>query len=101
MIHAFIDSESMTGAYRFTLHPGDATIIDTECTLFARAKVDNLGIATMSATVISDAIDHRRPDDTRLTIADIDGLQMLTRARRMALARGLEPRDLANLDLRR
>jgi len=36
VIHALIDSESVTGAYRFTLRPGDATIIDTECTLFAR-----------------------------------------------------------------
>ncbi len=78
VIHALINSESMTGAYRFTLHPGEATIIDTECTLFARAKVDNFGLATMSATVVSDAIDHRRADDTRLTIADIDGLQMST-----------------------
>jgi periplasmic glucans biosynthesis protein len=78
VIHALIDSESLTGAYRFTLHPGEATIIDTECTLFARSKVDNFGIATMSATVLSDAIDHRRPDDTRLTIADIGGLQMST-----------------------
>lgn len=78
VIHALIDSESMTGVYRFTLHPGESTIIDTECTLFARSKVDNFGIATMSATVVSDAIDHRRPDDTRLTIADIDGLQMAT-----------------------
>ncbi|MGO9134264.1 MAG: glucan biosynthesis protein [Methylovirgula sp.] len=78
VVHALIDSQSMTGAYRFTLHPGEATIIDTECTLFARAKVDNLGIATMSATVVSDAIDHRRPDDIRLTIADIGGLQMAT-----------------------
>jgi len=33
VIHALIDSESVTGAYRFTLRPGDATIIDTECTL--------------------------------------------------------------------
>ena len=32
VIHALIDSESVTGAYRFTLRPGDATIIDTECT---------------------------------------------------------------------
>ncbi len=78
VVHALIDSQSMTGAYRFTLHPGEATIIDTECTLFARAKVDNLGIATMSATVVSDAIDHRRTDDIRLTIADIDGMQMAT-----------------------
>lgn len=78
VIHALIDSQSMTGAYRFTLHPGEATIIDTECTLFARAKVENLGIATMSATVVSDPIDHRRPDDIRTTIADIAGLQMAT-----------------------
>lgn len=78
VIHAFIDSESMTGAYRFTLHPGEATIIDTECTLFARAKVDNFGIATMSGTIVSDAIDHRLPDDTRLRIADVGGLQMST-----------------------
>ena len=34
-IHALLDSESVTGAYRFTLHPGEATIIDTECSLFA------------------------------------------------------------------
>ena len=33
VIHALVDSESMTGAYRFTLRPGDITIIDTECTL--------------------------------------------------------------------
>lgn len=78
VIHALIDSQSVTGAYRFTLHPGEATIIDTEGTLFARDKVDNFGLATMSATVLSDAIDHRRPDDTRLTIADTAGLQMST-----------------------
>ncbi len=101
VIHAFIDSESMTGAYRFTLHPGDATIIDTECTLFARAKVDNFGLATMSATVLSDAdrsSPARRyaPDDRRhRRSADVD------RPRRMALAPGLQPRDLADLDLRR
>ena len=42
-IHALLDSESVTGAYRFTLHPGDATIIDTECSLFPRAAIDNFG----------------------------------------------------------
>jgi periplasmic glucans biosynthesis protein len=77
-IHALIDSESVTGAYRFTLHPGEATIIDTECTLFARAAVDNLGLATMSATALSSPADHRRPDDLRPLIAEIGGLQMAT-----------------------
>ena len=78
VIHALIDSESVSGAYRFTLRPGEATIIDTECTLIPRANVDNFGLATMSATVVSDAIDHRRADDVRLTLAEIGGVQMST-----------------------
>ncbi|MGO9006975.1 MAG: glucan biosynthesis protein [Beijerinckiaceae bacterium] len=78
VVHALIDSESVAGAYRFTLHPGDASIIDTECTLFARTAVDNLGLATMSATALSGPLDHRRPDDIRPIIADIGGMQMAT-----------------------
>jgi periplasmic glucans biosynthesis protein len=78
VIHALIDSESVAGAYRFTLHPGEATIIDTECTLFARTAVDNLGLATMSATSLSTPIDHRHPDDIRPKIAEIGGVQMVT-----------------------
>ncbi|MGP0060705.1 MAG: glucan biosynthesis protein [Beijerinckiaceae bacterium] len=78
VIHALIDSESVTGAYRFTLHTGEASIIDTECTLFARAAVDNLGLATMSAMALSGPLDHRRPDDIRPVIADIGGVQMVT-----------------------
>lgn len=78
VIHALIDSESLTGAYRFTLRPGEATIIDTECTLFARAAVDNLGLATMSATHISGPLDERRNFDLRPSISEVSGLQMLT-----------------------
>ena len=33
-ISALLESESVVGAYRFTIHPGDATIIDVECSLF-------------------------------------------------------------------
>ena len=36
VIHALLDSPSVTGAYRFTLRPGEATLIDTELTLFPR-----------------------------------------------------------------
>ena len=43
VIHALLDSESVTGAFRFTLRTGDITIIDTEITLFPRAAVDELG----------------------------------------------------------
>jgi periplasmic glucans biosynthesis protein len=78
VVHALIDSESVTGAYRFTLRPGEASIIDTECTLFARAAVDNLGLATMSATALTSPLDHRHPDDIRPTIAEVGGVQMAT-----------------------
>jgi len=77
-IHALLDSESVAGAYRFTLHPGDATIIDTECSLFPRAAVDHFGIGTMSATSLFGPIDRRSIDDTRATVAETLGLQMLT-----------------------
>ncbi len=78
VIHALIDSESLTGAYRFTLRPGEATIIDTESTLFARAAVDSLGLATMSATHISGPVDERRNYDIRPSVSEVCGLQMLT-----------------------
>ncbi len=77
-IHALLDSESVSGAYRFTLHPGDATIIDTECTLFARAPIDNLGVATMSAIGLFGPIDRRKNDDVRVAVAETGGLQLLT-----------------------
>lgn len=78
VIYALIDSESLTGSYRFTLRPGEATLIDTECTLFARAAVDNLGLATMSAAHLCGPIDQHRNDDLRPSVSEIGGLQMLT-----------------------
>ncbi len=78
VIHALISSESVAGAYRFTLRPGEATIIDTECTWFARAAVDNFGLATMSATHLFGAIDERRFDDLRPSVSEVTGLQILT-----------------------
>ncbi len=78
VIHALIDSESVTGAFRFTIRPVEATIIDSECTLFARVAVDNFGLATMSATHLSGTIDNRRGDDLRPNVSEVSGLQMLT-----------------------
>ncbi len=77
VIHALLDSESVTGAYRFTFRAGEATIVDTECTLFARVALDHIGIATMSATHVAGTLDRRRNDDVRPGIYDVAGLQML------------------------
>ena len=80
IVHAVIDSETMTGAFRFTMRPGDQTIIDTECTLFARTALDNFGIGTMSATHLLGFMDHRKFDDLRPNVSEVCGLQMLTGA---------------------
>jgi glucans biosynthesis protein len=78
VVHAVIDSETMTGAFRFTIRPGEATIIDTECTLFARAAIDNFGLGTMSATHLLGFIDHRKFDDYRPNVSEVCGLQIYT-----------------------
>ncbi len=77
VIHALLDSDSVAGAYRFTLRAGDATIIDTESTLYARVAVDSLGVAPMTATYMTGALDRRRADDARPNVFDANGLQIL------------------------
>jgi periplasmic glucans biosynthesis protein len=77
VIHALLDSESVAGAYRFTLRADEAVIIDTEMTLVTRAAIDNLGVAAMAATSIASPLDRRRSDDVRPGVYDVQGLQML------------------------
>jgi periplasmic glucans biosynthesis protein len=80
IIHALLDSTSVTGAFHFTLHPGDATIIDTELTLVTRAQVEHVGLGVMTATYLFGPLDHRHSDDVRPSVYDIGGLQILTGA---------------------
>ena len=77
VVHALIDSESMTGGYRFTLRPGDVTIIDTECTLFARSAAENFGLGGMTAMFAFNALDRHNVDDVRDAVCEVSGLQML------------------------
>jgi glucans biosynthesis protein len=80
VIHALLDSESVTGAFRFTLRPGDVTIVDTECTLFTRAAIDHIGLATVQGTYLFGPIERRRGDDVRPNVYDVAGVQMLSGA---------------------
>lgn len=78
IVHALIDSESTTGAFRFTIRPGNALIMDTECTLFPRTNIDNYGLAGMSATHLLGFMDHKKFDDYRPNVSEVCGVQMLT-----------------------
>ena len=80
VVHAVLDSDSLTAAFRFTIRPGEATIIDTESTIVPRANVDNFGLASMSATHLMGFLDHKRFDDYRPNVSEACGVQMLTGA---------------------
>ena len=80
IIHALLNSASLTGAFHFTLRPGEATIIDTELKLVARVAVDHLGLGAMTATYFFGPLDHHHGDDVRPSVYDIGGLQILTGA---------------------
>ncbi len=78
VIHALLDSPSVAGAYRFTLRPGEATIIDTELTLFPRVDLDHVGVAGLAGASLFTPLDRRRADDIRRAAAEMNGLQILT-----------------------
>ncbi|MBM3653391.1 MAG: glucan biosynthesis protein D [Alphaproteobacteria bacterium] len=78
VIHALLDSPSVAGVYRFTLRPGEATLIDTELTLYPRTGIDHFGLAGFAAASLFTPLDRARPDDWRPMVADINGIQMLT-----------------------
>ena len=72
VVHALLDSPSVAGAYRFTIRPGETTLIDVEATLFARAEITRLGLAPLTAMHLFGPNGAR--DDVRRAVHDSDGL---------------------------
>jgi glucans biosynthesis protein len=77
VIHALLDSESVAGAVRMTLRPGDMTIVDVETTLFPRANLEHVGLGGMGGTFLFGPNDRRNVDDVRPGVYEISGLQIL------------------------
>ncbi len=76
IVHALLDSESATGAYQFTIRPGDATIIDTELVLFPRVTIDHFGVGAMTGMSLLGPMDRRKLDDLRPGVYETEGLQI-------------------------
>ena len=74
VVHSLLDGPSATGAYRFTMRPGDPTTFDVEATIFARADIAHIGLAPLTSMFLYDAKDHSDHDDYRLGVHDSDGL---------------------------
>lgn len=77
VIHALLDSPSVTGAYRFTVRPGERTRMDVEAQLYPRRDLANVGIAPLTSMFLFDATNRPDFDDFRGAVHDSDGLQIL------------------------
>ena len=76
VIDALLESDSTTGAYRFTVTPGVDTVMDVEFTLFPRTDVRVVGIAPLTSMFLFDETNRGRLDDYRPEVHDSDGLQI-------------------------
>jgi glucans biosynthesis protein len=79
VIHALLDSRSTTGAFRFTVRPGDTTVMDVESIVFPRTAIQEVGVAALTSMYYFSGRDHARPDavrpdDWRAAVHDSDGL---------------------------
>ena len=80
VIYALLESESTTGAYRFTVQPGVETLTDVDLTLFPRTEMRVTGIATLTSMFLFDEGNRSRLDDYRPEVHDSDGLQVATKS---------------------
>ncbi|MEY6430816.1 glucan biosynthesis protein G [Thioalkalicoccus limnaeus] len=77
-VYALMDSESLTGAYRFRIQPGLQTLIDVKAQLFFRDSVQKLGIAPLTSMFFHGENTERFIDDFRPEVHDSDGLVIET-----------------------
>jgi glucans biosynthesis protein len=94
VVHALLDSESASAAYRFTIRPGDTTVFDVEMAVYPRVDLDHAGLAPMTSMFLFGPNDRNEVDDFRPAVHDSDGLA-IQNGRGEQLWRPLSnPRDL-------
>ncbi|MEX0350292.1 MAG: glucan biosynthesis protein [Paracoccaceae bacterium] len=76
VVHALMDSPSVTGAYRFDITPGEDCVMEIEATLFGREELDHVGIGPLTSMFLFDQTNHTRFDDFRPAVHDSDGLMI-------------------------
>ena len=82
VVSGLIDSPSASAAIRIAIRPpgtgSEATVMDTELTVFPRVDLPRPGIATGTSMFYFDASNRASHDDWRPAVHDSDGLMMLT-----------------------
>ena len=76
VIYALLDSQRMTGAYRFLLTPGVDTVTQVTARVYARDTVSKLGIAPLNSMYYFGENQPGPSDDYRPEVHDSDGLSI-------------------------
>jgi glucans biosynthesis protein len=74
VVHALLDSESTSAAYRFTIRPGGTTVFDVEMAVYPRVALDHAGLAPMTSMFFFGSNDRIGVDDFRPSVHDSDGM---------------------------
>ena len=74
VVHALLDSVSAAGAYRFTIRPGDPTVMDVEMILYPRVELKYIGLAPLTSLFVFGPNDRVGVDDVRTAVHDSEGL---------------------------
>lgn len=80
VIHALVDGTALTGAYRFTVHPGAETVVSVAATLYPRRILTEIGLAPLTSMFFIGETTRGHADDYRPELHDSDGLQLATGA---------------------
>lgn len=80
VVHALLESASLTGAWRFHIVPGEATVMEAHATLFPRRDVRRIGVAPATSMFFFAPHDRDRISDYRAAVHDSDGLLIRTGA---------------------
>jgi len=78
VVHALLDSPSLTGAYRFGVYPGETTAMEVNAILYPRTELTHLGAAPLTSMFFYGWLDRAKADDFRPEVHDSDGLAILT-----------------------
>lgn len=76
VVYALLDSQSVTGAYRFIIRPGAELTMDVSSHVYFRKSVERLGLAPLTSMFFHGENGGRFVDDFRPEVHDSDGLLM-------------------------
>ena len=77
VLHALLDSPSVSGAYRFQVTPGAPTTVDVQATLYPRKDLPHVGIAPLTSMFLFSGVNRARINDFRSAVHDSDGLAII------------------------